>query len=113
MPADLRARAARAVARTPQILVPDGMVLGLQIDDGQMFERLLEEVDVPLGDGDLFLFYTDGISETMNAEGECFGDDRLAGLLERARGSAAGRDARADPAGGRRRLPGPPRSRTT
>ncbi len=72
-----------APSRTAQILIPDGMVLGLQIDDGQMFEGFLEESIVPLGDGDLFLFYTDGISETMNAEGECFGDDRLASLLER------------------------------
>ena len=71
-----------AASRTAQILVPEGMVLGLQIDDGQMFERFLEESVVPIGNGDLFLFYTDGISETMNAEGECFGDARLAGLLE-------------------------------
>ena len=71
-----------ALSRTAQILVPDGMVLGLQIDEGQMFARYLEEATVPLGDGDLFLFYTDGISEAMNAEGECFGDARLASLLE-------------------------------
>jgi len=72
-----------APLRTAQILIPDGMVLGLQIDDGQMFERALEEATVRLGTGDLFLFYTDGISETMNEEGELFGDERLAGLLER------------------------------
>ena len=58
------------------------MVLGLQIDDGQMFERALEESTIQLGSGDLFLFYTDGISETMNPDGECFGDVRLAELLE-------------------------------
>src|SRR5688572_1549916 len=32
-----------AVSRTPQVLAPDGMVLGLTIDDGTMFNRLLEE----------------------------------------------------------------------
>ena len=72
-----------AASRQAQILIPDGMVLGLQIDDGQLFSRALEEVTVPLTTGDLFLFYTDGISETMNAEGDCFGDTRLAALLER------------------------------
>jgi phosphoserine phosphatase RsbU/P len=72
-----------ATSRAAQILVPDGMVLGLQIDEGQMFERFLEESVVPLGEGDLFLFYTDGMSEAMNTEGECFGDARLASLLER------------------------------
>jgi phosphoserine phosphatase RsbU/P len=72
-----------APSRTAQILLPDGMVLGLQIDEGQMFAQYLEEAQVRLGDGDLFLFYTDGISEAMNEEGECFGDERLASLLER------------------------------
>jgi sigma-B regulation protein RsbU (phosphoserine phosphatase) len=71
-----------AASRRAQILVPDGMVLGLQIDDGQLFSRALEEATVPLTTGDLFLFYTDGISEAMNADGDCFGDARLAGLLE-------------------------------
>ncbi len=37
---------AAATARV-QILAPDGMVLGLKIDDGEMFERLLEEADDP------------------------------------------------------------------
>ena len=34
-----------------------------------MFNRLLEEVTLPLGRGDLFVLYTDGISEAMNADG--------------------------------------------
>jgi len=72
-----------ALSRSAQILVPDGMVLGLQLDDGTMFEQALEESTIQLGTGDLFLFYTDGLSETMNPEGECFGDVRLAQLLER------------------------------
>src|SRR4051812_11327313 len=71
-----------AASRKAQILVPDGMVLGLQIDDGSMFEKYLEESTIQLGTGDLFLFYTDGLSETMNPEGECFGDVRLGELLE-------------------------------
>ena len=32
-----------APSRAAQVLVPDGMVLGLQLDQGQMFERALEE----------------------------------------------------------------------
>jgi serine phosphatase RsbU (regulator of sigma subunit) len=72
-----------ATSRTARILVPDGMVLGLQIDDGTMFSKALEEAIIPLGTGDLFLFYTDGISETMNGDGEMFGDARLAALLQR------------------------------
>jgi sigma-B regulation protein RsbU (phosphoserine phosphatase) len=70
-----------ASSRTPRLLAPDGLVLGLQIDEGRTFSRLLEEVTLSLGPGDLFLLYTDGISEAMNVDGECFGDARLAALV--------------------------------
>jgi sigma-B regulation protein RsbU (phosphoserine phosphatase) len=53
----------------------------LQLDGGQTFTRLLEEVTLPLGPGDLFVLYTDGMSEAMNPEGDCFGDARLAALV--------------------------------
>jgi serine phosphatase RsbU (regulator of sigma subunit) len=72
-----------ALSRTPQVLTPEGMVLGLQFDLGDTFDRLLEEVTLPLGRGDLFLLYTDGISEAMNEQGDCFGDQRLVDLAER------------------------------
>jgi sigma-B regulation protein RsbU (phosphoserine phosphatase) len=69
-----------AGSRTPKALQPDGMVLGLQFDTGEIFNRTLEELTVPLGPGDLFLLYTDGISEAMNVEGDYFGEARLADL---------------------------------
>jgi serine phosphatase RsbU (regulator of sigma subunit)/energy-coupling factor transporter transmembrane protein EcfT len=72
-----------AGSRTPQVLTPEGMVLGLQFDLGDTFDRLLEEVTLPLGRGDLFVFYTDGISEAMNSQGDCFGDQRLVELAQR------------------------------
>lgn len=65
-----------------QILVPDGLVLGLKIDDGQLFERLLEEQTLPIRPGDLYLFFTDGITEAMNASDDCFGEQRLGRLVE-------------------------------
>jgi serine phosphatase RsbU (regulator of sigma subunit) len=70
-----------AGARAAQILAPDGMVVGLQLDEGQMFTSLLEEATLPLGPGDLFLLYTDGLTEAMNSDGDIFGDDRLASLV--------------------------------
>jgi serine phosphatase RsbU (regulator of sigma subunit) len=71
-----------APSRTPRLITPDGLVLGLQLDEGrETFERLLEEVTLPLGPGDLFMLYTDGLSEAMNLQGECFGDARLAELV--------------------------------
>ena len=65
-----------------EILVPDGMVLGLRLDNGERFTSLLEEVMLPLEPGDLFVFFTDGISEAMNDQEECFGEPRLGQLIE-------------------------------
>jgi serine phosphatase RsbU (regulator of sigma subunit) len=71
-----------AAAPLAKILAPDGLVLGLKIDDGETFERILEEETIQLQSGDLYLFFTDGISEAMNAGDDCFGEARLAHLLE-------------------------------
>jgi serine phosphatase RsbU (regulator of sigma subunit) len=68
--------------RPAQILAPDGLVLGLKIDEGQMFERILQEETIPLQAGDLYLFFTDGISEAMDTADDCFGETRLARLVE-------------------------------
>ena len=68
--------------RRTQVLVPDGMVLGLKLDGGEMFDRLLEEQTICLAEGDLFVFFTDGISEAMNGADDCFGEARLGRILE-------------------------------
>jgi sigma-B regulation protein RsbU (phosphoserine phosphatase) len=68
--------------RGAQILAPDGMVVGLKLDNGEMFERLLEEDTIRLRAGDLYLLFTDGISEAMNARDDCFGETRLGQLVE-------------------------------
>jgi len=71
-----------AASRRVQILVPDGMVLGLKLDKGEMFEKLLVEETLDLHAGDLYLFFTDGISEAMNVHDDCFGEERLGQLVE-------------------------------
>jgi sigma-B regulation protein RsbU (phosphoserine phosphatase) len=70
------------VDRRPQVIVPNRMVLGLHIDRGAMFEELLEEVTLPLGSGDLFLLFTDGITEAMNSADDCFGEARSSAIVE-------------------------------
>jgi sigma-B regulation protein RsbU (phosphoserine phosphatase) len=67
----------RAGEPVPRTLVPNGLVLGLQIDDGQIFARLLEESTEAVLPGDLFLLYTDGLSEAMDERGDFFGEARL------------------------------------
>lgn len=65
-----------------RILAPNGVVLGLKIDDGRLFERLLQEDTIRLAPGDVYLFFTDGISEAMNDRDDCFGEQRLGRLVE-------------------------------
>jgi len=69
-------------ARDVRILVPDGMVVGLKLDNGEMFSQLLQEESIALQAGDLYLFFTDGISEAMNVHDDCFGESRLGELVQ-------------------------------
>jgi serine phosphatase RsbU (regulator of sigma subunit) len=68
--------------REVQVQAPDGLVLGLKIDDGERFDSLLKERTLRLGVGDLVLLFTDGITDAMNAAGEPFGEERLAALIQ-------------------------------
>jgi serine phosphatase RsbU (regulator of sigma subunit) len=72
----------RAAGRRARLLTTGGMVLGLKLDNGEKFAELLEEVTLPLDTGDLFVLFTDGITEAMNAAEEMFGEDRLGALIE-------------------------------
>jgi sigma-B regulation protein RsbU (phosphoserine phosphatase) len=63
-----------------RVLTPAG--LGLGLDPGERFEKILQEEEVPLEIGDLFLFFTDGVSEAMNPGAELFGEGRLRRILE-------------------------------
>jgi len=66
-----------------QILIPNGMVLGLRIEGvEEKFSELLEEEQVRLYPGDIICLYTDGITEAMNPESDLFGDERLSGIVE-------------------------------
>jgi sigma-B regulation protein RsbU (phosphoserine phosphatase) len=73
---------APAGLRKAEVIAPDGLVLGLKIDEGQMFDAMIQEVTVPLSPDDLIVFFTDGVSETMNEAFDCYGETRLAKVLE-------------------------------
>jgi sigma-B regulation protein RsbU (phosphoserine phosphatase) len=69
--------------RGAQVLVPNGMVLGLRIDGAAAkFDELLEEKVIQLDAGDVIVFYTDGITEAMNASSDLFGESRLSRIVE-------------------------------
>src|SRR5881398_429174 len=52
-----------------------GMVVG--IDSGNVFDRLTVDFPVPLERNDCLVLYTDGLTETLNSEGDEFGVDRM------------------------------------
>ena len=69
-------------AAAAQVLVPSGIVVGLRIPGAtEKFADLLEEGRIDLHQGDVLAFYTDGITEAMDAESDLFGDARLSRLI--------------------------------
>ncbi len=60
-------------------VAPRGIALGVATPD----EYHVSELAVDLAPGDLFLLYTDGVSEAMNAAREEYGEERLMDLLLR------------------------------
>ena len=52
-----------------------GMVVG--IDSGSVFDRLTTDFAVPLEHDDCLVLYTDGVTETLNSEGDEFGLERM------------------------------------
>jgi sigma-B regulation protein RsbU (phosphoserine phosphatase) len=60
-------------------LCPKGIALGLE--KGPIFSSIIEEQKVGIRSGDIFIFYTDGVSEAMNKEKSEFGEHRLQHIL--------------------------------
>jgi len=62
-------------SRKVEFLREGGLILGV-------FDfALFEDVEVELEDGDLLLFYTDGVTETESPGGDIYGEERLAGFI--------------------------------
>jgi sigma-B regulation protein RsbU (phosphoserine phosphatase) len=64
--------------------------IGMGLEKGAMFESELEEVRLHCVPGQVFVFYSDGVTEMMNRAREEFGEERLLALVRDEReGSAA------------------------
>lgn len=63
-----------------EIVNPKGMALGL--DPGEHYRDIIEEKCIPIEENDVFVFYTDGVSEAMNTNEEIFGEERLRLVIE-------------------------------
>jgi len=67
-----------------------GVILGaLNETELASYGIVLEERQVDLQAGDLVVFYTDGVTEALNGEGELFGNARLASTVEAQAGASA------------------------
>ncbi len=57
--------------------------IGLGLTAGPAFEANLETETIEFAPGDMMVLYSDGVTEDMNPEGELFGEQRLAELVQR------------------------------
>jgi sigma-B regulation protein RsbU (phosphoserine phosphatase) len=71
----------RAATRTASLVNPPGMIVG--VDAGPRFDKALRQEAVGLQPGDLFLQYTDGVTEAMDASDDEFGLTRLSDVITR------------------------------
>lgn len=62
---------------TNGLTVIDSPGVAVGISDTDTFERVLQEVTIPLKPGDVVVAYTDGVSEAMNPQDEEWGLDNL------------------------------------
>lgn len=72
---------------TTELVRPNG--LGLGLTNGELFSRSTEEMVLDLNKGDVYIFYTDGITESRNESGEEFGYERLVDLAKTVKDCAA------------------------
>jgi phosphoserine phosphatase RsbU/P len=62
-------------AKTVTPIKPPGMAVG--IDSGDVFDRITRDFSVELERDDCLIFYTDGVTEALDAQGDEFGMDRM------------------------------------
>lgn len=56
--------------------------IGLGLDNAKLFDANLQEIELPLHSGDIFLFYSDGLTEAMNSFKEEFGLQNVKNILK-------------------------------
>ncbi len=73
---------------TPLLLLRDEKIeyiytkgIGAGLDKAEIFDKNIEEKSYDILNDDLFLLYSDGVSETMNPQKEMFGDENIRNVL--------------------------------
>ncbi len=73
--------------QTVTLLKPPGMAVG--IDSGDVFDRITRDFSVELERDDCLIFYTDGITEALDAAGDEFGLERMTQSVQASAGEGA------------------------
>lgn len=71
----------RAGLSKAENITPVGLGVGLR--DGGIFDKVLEELVIPTGPGDVLVFYTDGLTEAMDSRKNFFGEESLKRIIEK------------------------------
>jgi serine phosphatase RsbU (regulator of sigma subunit) len=77
----------KSSSQQPEMLNSKGLAIGLE--KGKLFPDTIEEITLPIESGDLFVFFTDGISESKNLRGDEFGEDNLQRVIAESVNSSA------------------------
>jgi phosphoserine phosphatase RsbU/P len=77
----------RAADTKAEVLRSGGLAIGLTKTDD--FENSLTVVSANLKQGDSLVFYTDGVTEALNANGQMYGEDRLLAEISKNQGLSA------------------------
>jgi hypothetical protein len=64
-----------------QSVNPRGIALGL--DKGPQYRAIIEDAVIPIEEDDIYVFYTDGVTEAMNTKQEIFGEERLCETIQK------------------------------
>ena len=70
----------KKVSAKPELFSPRGLAIGLE--KGELFSDIIEEETITIESHDIFVFYTDGVSEAMNKKEEEFGEERLQEIID-------------------------------
>jgi len=67
-------------------LNPKGFPIGIKLPDPALFRKSITSDRLKLQEDDVLIAYTDGVTEAMNPQRECFGEERLLSAIRRYEG---------------------------
>jgi serine phosphatase RsbU (regulator of sigma subunit) len=70
----------KRISAKPELFIPKGLAIGLE--KGKLFSDIIEEETIAIEPHDIFVFYTDGVTEAMNKKEEEFGEERLREIID-------------------------------